>query len=253
MTPRSKSCTSMDRRTFEQRYLRINKLVGVLSGLWPGQSKISKTLTSIVTYTIGIGSFVVQVAHVIRDYSFDRLIAQIPYLCLALIVVGKHVNYTLYGTKVKELLNIIVKDWEVQRSKEELAILECYSNRAALLSMIYTVCIFSSSFMFSIQPAVPHVLDVLIPLNESRGRILVYPAYFFMDEDKYYYFIIINEMMGSLEIFLVFSTCDMFLVWFIQHASCKLALNWQASYSILSTTSKKQCLRCVPAIKKTNI
>lgn len=40
------------------------------------------------------------------------------------------------------------------------------------------------------------LLDIVIPLNESRPRELLFPAEYFIDQQKYFYVIIIHIFMG---------------------------------------------------------
>lgn len=72
--------------------------------------------------------------------------------------------------------------------------------------------------MFSILPAAPRVLDIIRPLNESRGRALVYPAYYFVDEDKYYNFIVTHEMLSCLGVLFGHTSHDLNLLCYVQHA-----------------------------------
>ncbi|KAL0108557.1 hypothetical protein PUN28_015217 [Cardiocondyla obscurior] len=43
---------------------------------------------------------------------------------------------------------------------------------------------------------IPQVLDVVLPLNESRPRLSAYPAYYFVDESKYSYYILLHAIIA---------------------------------------------------------
>ncbi|XP_036149723.1 uncharacterized protein LOC105831128 [Monomorium pharaonis] len=60
-------------------------------------------------------------------------------------------------------------------------------------------------FCFLIVPLIPKALDIVLPLNESRPASLPYEANYFVDSDKYYYFIILHifvclEILATLVI-----------------------------------------------------
>ncbi|XP_026673597.1 uncharacterized protein LOC108630109 isoform X2 [Ceratina calcarata] len=68
-------------------------------------------------------------------------------------------------------------------------------------------------------------MDLLIPLNESRRRMEMYPAYYFTDSpDKYYYGIIIYTTLCTIFAMSVFVASDTILIYSVQHVCGLLAL-----------------------------
>ncbi|XP_043251061.1 uncharacterized protein LOC122396588 [Colletes gigas] len=209
----------MDVRAFEYQHFRINKFFGQIIGIWPGQSKLSRKVAIFTMYTVIITAVGVQITNVSNNYTFKNLTDQLPYVLLGVSMCVKYSNYVINSTKLKDLLHSIIQDWQVERSQVEVVILELYSRKAVTLSLIYAVTICFTALMFAILPAMPRVLDIFLPLNESRDRVLIFPAYYYVDQDKYYYFIIAHEIMGAMAIALIFSGCDVNLIWYrFQHA-----------------------------------
>ncbi|XP_017794417.1 PREDICTED: odorant receptor 2a-like [Habropoda laboriosa] len=77
--------------------------------------------------------------------------------------------------------------------------------------------------MFISAPYIPHVYDVMLSKNESRKLGFIYPAYYGVDQDKYYYYIIAHMTSGGLVVFFTFISCDTIYMNIVQHA-CGLLL-----------------------------
>ena len=57
---------------------------------------------------------------------------------------------------------------------------------------------YSAIAAFLAFPFVPLVLDMIMPLNESRPRVTLLQAEFFVDEEKYFYSILIFSCFFAL-------------------------------------------------------
>lgn len=51
---------------------------------------------------------------------------------------------------------------------------------------------------FTLIQYIPNLLDIVIPLNESRPRILLQQAEYFVNQEKYFYILMIHETTGIL-------------------------------------------------------
>ena len=74
-------------------------------------------------------------------------------------------------------------------------------------------------------PAIPPILNIIVPLNESRGRELIYPAYYFVDEERYYYPIITHMAVAVIVLNVVYMACDINLIYIIHHACSLLTIS----------------------------
>ncbi|XP_072762542.1 uncharacterized protein [Anoplolepis gracilipes] len=48
---------------------------------------------------------------------------------------------------------------------------------------------------YAIISLVPHIMNVILPLNTSHPVKLIWPAYYFVDEEKYYYYIVLDMLI----------------------------------------------------------
>ncbi|XP_033347285.1 uncharacterized protein LOC117232186 [Bombus vosnesenskii] len=215
----------MDWQTIEDQCLKANKFFGQLVGVWPNQEKFTKIIIRFVIFIIIITTITAQISRVVVFYSLEVLSDQMPYLDIGFVILIKQYNYVLNEKKLKGLLNDIVADRLIERPKEELEILDMYSKKATFLSCLYQVSISFCAFMFVLLPTIPPILNVVAPLNESRSREFIYPSYYFVDEQQYYYPILVHMISVAVILTSVYIACDINLVHVVHHGCALLAIS----------------------------
>ncbi|KAK1127976.1 hypothetical protein K0M31_003469 [Melipona bicolor] len=215
----------MNWRTVEDQHLRDNRFFAQLVGIWPDQKRFAKFSMRLVTFAIVIIAIITEVSRVVVFYSTDVLLDQMAYLSIAMMILVKQINFILNEKKLKEVISEIVIDRLMERPKEELEILDTYYKKAIIFCSIYKASISSSALMFIFMPAIPPILNIIAPLNESRGREFVYPAYYFVDEQRYYYVILAHMISTTLVLAAVYIACDINLIHVIHHGCALLTIS----------------------------
>ncbi|XP_043519876.1 odorant receptor 22b-like [Frieseomelitta varia] len=215
----------MNWQTVEDQYFSDSKFFAQLVGIWPQQERFTKFFIRLFIFVLIIVALITQVSRVIVFYSTDTLMDQLIYLTITIIIPIKQYNYILNEKKMEELLSEIVIDHLMERPKEELEILDTYYKKAIIFSFIYKASISTSALMFILMPAIPPILNIIAPLNESRGREFVYPAYYFVDEQQYYYPILANMIAGELVLIAVYIATDINLIYVIYHGCALLVIS----------------------------
>ncbi|XP_017753409.1 PREDICTED: uncharacterized protein LOC108546013 [Eufriesea mexicana] len=212
----------MDWEAIEYQYLGDNRFFGRLVGVWPNQEKYLKYfLRSFVLLTM-ILSFTTQIARIVKFFDRNVLTDQMMYLTIGSTLLIKQYNYILNEDKLRELLHNIVSDRLMDRPEDEVAILEMYGKRAQVLSFFYKVTLIGCGSMFILIPAIPSVLNIVVPLNESRSRELIYPSYYFVDEQRYYYPKLVHMELVTVIFITMFIACDTHLIHIVHHG-CALS------------------------------
>lgn len=70
-------------------------------------------------------------------------------------------------------------------------------------------------------PLMPRILDILIPLNESRPLAYVYQAEYRVDKEKYYYPIVLHSYITSITTVVILFTVDTTYIVCVLH-TCSL-------------------------------
>lgn len=92
-------------------------------------------------------------------------------------------------------------------------------------NILFAVSAFISAVLFIQITAIPLVLDIVAPLNESRGLGYVIPSYYYIDEHKYYYLIVCHMVCEVGSVFVVYVSCDTTYIYVVQHACGLLAVS----------------------------
>ncbi|XP_043596082.1 uncharacterized protein LOC122573582 [Bombus pyrosoma] len=208
----------MNRATFEKRFLRITKIFGKLSGIWPDQNKVKFSLWAMVHITMA--SFVfVQVARIVHIGTLKVVIEQSSIIGTGIVMVVKHGNYILNAKKLKSLLNDMSEDWATDRLKEEVAIMTTYAYRGTTLAMFYLVNACICAFLFLQLPWTVRLMHIMKPHNASLPMVYAIPAYYFVEDDrKYYYYIQMYLGLSIYIVLIVFVGCDTCYMVLVQHA-----------------------------------
>ncbi|XP_054009290.1 uncharacterized protein LOC128892774, partial [Hylaeus anthracinus] len=176
----------MDAKTVETQYLKITIKCAKWCGVWPYQSSGTKYFTRFVIIAFTIICFVLQLKVILAD---------------------------------------IFDDWKTSGLKAEYDIMNMYGERAVLITTIYLVNGIISSITFIQIPLVPLVLDIVAPLNVSRGIGYMFPAYYFVDEHRYYYLIVAHMIIAVSGVLIFNVAFDSTYMYIVQHACGLLAVS----------------------------
>ena len=124
-----------------------------------------------------------------------------------------------------DLLKRIDNDWTVLSVNESsMEILRTYAERGRTLTITYAIAVYMSVTSFTLLPAIPIVLNIVAPLNESRPKKMLYEAEYGVDDEKYYYYMLVHWYFTSFACICVFVTNDtMYSVW-VQHCCALFAI-----------------------------
>ncbi|XP_076240835.1 uncharacterized protein LOC143183215 [Calliopsis andreniformis] len=222
----------MEENELTSQYFKLVKICGSLVGIWPFQYNWWKTIIRPVMYTCAAFTFFTQGSRIVLFYSFDVLTEQIPYLCVAIITFIKYFNYDLQQIRFTELLSDLSVDWKSLKTAEETVIMQMYAKRALMISFVYkckeernlSLSIYFMTVAYGTIPLMPRILDYVNPLNESREWLFVFPGYYFIDEHKYYYFILCYTIFCMIVVAIIMLFTDLTHVYLVQHACSLLCI-----------------------------
>ncbi|XP_011861068.1 PREDICTED: uncharacterized protein LOC105558141 [Vollenhovia emeryi] len=71
-----------------------------------------------------------------------------------------------------------------------------YTNGGKSFTKIFAISIYFGIFVFTLIQYLPDLLDVIVPLNESRPSILLHQAKYFNNQEKYFCILLMHEVIG---------------------------------------------------------
>ncbi|XP_018054779.1 PREDICTED: uncharacterized protein LOC108691516 [Atta colombica] len=96
-----------------------------------------------------------------------------------------------------------------------------YATNARLISFAYILYMYSCSSASILFSLVPKLLNIVLPLNESRPITMPFDVYYFVDEEKYYFYIIFHIYMSIIISFTTATAHDCTFFIYIEHV-CSL-------------------------------
>ncbi|XP_072761613.1 odorant receptor 9a-like isoform X2 [Anoplolepis gracilipes] len=120
--------------------------------------------------------------------------------------------------QIKDLTNQLYSHWKSLQSPEEYEIMKTYAAKARLFSLIYSSYYVICCPMFVLISLTPQILDIVLPLNESRPIILPYEAHYFVHDDReYFYYIFFHALIAIIIIITGILAHDCMVLTYVEH------------------------------------
>ncbi|XP_068972305.1 uncharacterized protein [Bombus flavifrons] len=107
--------------------------------------------------------------------------------------------------QVKWIFQRITYDWNSLKNEAELRIIHEYSKTMKTLSIAFGLILGPTILTFFLKTFSNEILDLLIPLNYTRPRVLPVMMEYFIDQEKFFYYIAIyiniTIIFGALSVF----------------------------------------------------
>lgn len=87
-------------------------------------------------------------------------------------------------------------------------------------------CMLLCGSCYALTPFAAPVLDIISPLNETRPRKLLYPAYYLVNQEKYYYVILLSEFVSLVTCVLIATAADTTYFLLLEHICGMQAVLW---------------------------
>nr|AXM05230.1 odorant receptor [Campoletis chlorideae] len=205
--------------------LRIHKAFLFTVGLWPHQSGFIKNLLLFNTVFFTASQGYLQIGGMIAAWEDKNVFLEsIPPVLVDFVCAAKIVNFLANFNKMKHLLFTLEKDWEKLKGRKEIEILHRYVMHGRTLTMTYAGCLYGSMLPFMIVPAVPIFMDIFLPGNETRTKLLMFRVDFLMDVEKYYYPLLIHSYFGTMAYITLVVAIDTILMIYVLHACGSFAV-----------------------------
>ncbi|KAG5334634.1 OR85D protein, partial [Acromyrmex charruanus] len=200
---------------YPEHYYKINRLILSFYGLWPFQSKWSAHLMRASTIITLLSNAIFQLltfstTNITKDFIIDVMSEFIPAIAGL-----SHIYARIKRIdKLRDLFERIRDDWKLQKTSFEIKIMHKYAETSRLFSLyclskknILDLALSSFSeeknielrnlqlsnfsvlyiimIACNLQIFLPYILDVILPMNESRPRTQPFQLEFFTIEERY--------------------------------------------------------------------
>ncbi|XP_018313152.1 uncharacterized protein [Mycetomoellerius zeteki] len=180
-----------------ERYYKINQIILKTVGLWPYQQSCLSQVQKILFISILVTFILVQLlVFFTKQYNTNLLLQILSFVFPILIDTTKYCLFIIQVDNLKQLLEQIQDDWNSLKDKLEINIMEKYACNARLFTIILMVYCYFGLIFCGIFQYLPMILDVILPLNDSRPCQLFVVTEYFINQEKYFYVILIHETLA---------------------------------------------------------
>ncbi|XP_072757390.1 uncharacterized protein [Anoplolepis gracilipes] len=220
-----RSSITTDRYTMQSNilhYYRVNKTFMSQIGTWPDQNKTTRILIPIVLMTISLTCLMAEIVRMLDTWGdADIIVECIISSIIVVVCFTKLLNLSFRINQMRHLLSLIEYHWQVFNNSTDVEILQDYVIFYRKVVIFYAIYIYSSTVLYLLIPMSPQILDIVMPLNESRPRKFLLEVEYHIDPEKYYYFILCHTCMSIISLMIMVVCADTTYILYVQHG-CSL-------------------------------
>ncbi|XP_026826471.1 uncharacterized protein LOC113562180 isoform X2 [Ooceraea biroi] len=212
----SERCTGMI--CLEAPYFNLNRILLQSTALWPFQQSKLVQLQFILISTVLMTAIICQITTFLTSNVTPKFAVKV--LSSVLFLISLMILYSSYRFNIK-----ILKDLMGQlhcactklRDENEIAIIQKYGRTAKYYTAAVLVIFFiAKSAFWTIQIVIPY-LDDVTPINGCRPHRLYIVAEYFIDQQKYYYVILLHMNAALFIGILTVITTGTLMIAYLQH------------------------------------
>ncbi|XP_068965470.1 odorant receptor Or2-like [Bombus flavifrons] len=190
------------------------------------------------------------------DKNMDAVIDVFPHFMAATISAIKILNIQINRQNFNKLLQFVAKQWEQLKLNNELYVLNQTVMQGNKMAQLYRRSLLTALILFLLVPLVSPILDVVLPLNETRPRQqLLKINYIIFDDADYFFYVYMQLAWGSIMVVVTIISVDSLYILIIHHNSGLFAVcgnqvqratqNLDTNQIISESYTYKQIRNCV--------
>ncbi|XP_043465827.1 odorant receptor 9a-like [Leptopilina heterotoma] len=181
---------------FAQADYSLNKFFMSATGLWPYQSMTWRIFICLFCTFMNITMILTMFIGILTCDELDDKIKLIAPMLTGVASGARFFNCLLNSNRMKHLLEQVKSDWSLLTDTEYF-ILKQFSRRGRNLTIIYEVYLYCNLVVYFVNGASPKLLNIVRPLNETRPLIRTYRSNYFLNEENYYFHMLLHEYIAS--------------------------------------------------------
>ncbi|XP_039311268.1 uncharacterized protein LOC113003318 [Solenopsis invicta] len=218
------------------KYYNVNRLLLIISGLWPYQKSKYRKIQATFYLIIMFSFIVLQLMTFIDANCTIDLIMKVLSLVLPMCAsIIKHGTFFYNNRKMKHLISLMWYHWTIIQDKQEIAILEKYTNYSRRFTIYMLHLCVLGMFVIIIGHTSPMILDMIVPLNSSRPRHFYILVKSFVDEEKYFFWLLLHTIVTVLVAIMMMISVGTMIITYFLHACAMFKI---AGYRIGDAVTK---------------
>ncbi|RLU17797.1 hypothetical protein DMN91_010035 [Ooceraea biroi] len=181
-----------------ERCYKIHRIMFMAMGLWPYQNYSSgecKQFFSPLHIAAYILSGIPFTAFLTTTCNTDCNLKRFSYICIGCVYAMNYYSFYFNSESIKQMLEHIQLDWKMFENSDAIKIFEEYLFVSYVFAVFGCTIVFMCVFVFTVIECSPVILDVIIPMNESRPRKFEIDLEIFVDKEQYFFLYIMEEVL----------------------------------------------------------
>ncbi|XP_029166107.1 uncharacterized protein LOC114936925 [Nylanderia fulva] len=205
-----------------QRYYRVNKTFMSQVGIWPNQSRLARILIPMAMAFIDVSYVAAEMTRMFDTWGdVDIAVECIISTIIVFACFTKLLNLSFRINEVRKLFSLMEYHWKVFNNFTDVKILENYVIFTRKVVVFYATYVYVSTSLYLTMPMTPQIMDLVMPLNESRPRKFLFEVEYRIDREKYYYFILFHSYVAVVAVMSIVVCVDTTYIAYVQHG-CSL-------------------------------
>ncbi|RLU23678.1 hypothetical protein DMN91_003884 [Ooceraea biroi] len=179
-----------------EQYYNLNRILLVCVGLWPYGTSSLKKIQIIFFEAIFISFLLCQLnVFLVKNCSIAKVMKILMFVIINCIFIIKYNAGLLLTDNIKYIFNRVRYDWTILKNQAELDIIQKYACNARFHTITFMLIGIVIGMGIIILSSISFILDAIIPLNESRPLWLPIIVEYFVDQERYFFAILIHTFM----------------------------------------------------------
>ncbi|KAL6262947.1 hypothetical protein P5V15_005735 [Pogonomyrmex californicus] len=205
------------------REYNINRVFLSITGCWPFQNKLVRNSLRTLCFLLEISYCPFEVLLLYDHWNDAQMIFEAGYqIAIMTSFILRQANQFWNYDKLRHLYKTIDEHWNIFTNDIEIQILKDYSSLSRKFTKYYSTIVYLMCLICMTIPLAPPLLDIVMPLNESRSRFFVVEVEFRMDKNENFVLIYcyttvtmmvgINIMVGvdAMHVLCTIHACSLF-------------------------------------------
>ncbi|XP_025160072.1 uncharacterized protein LOC105189211 isoform X4 [Harpegnathos saltator] len=193
------------------QYYRLIRIFLSWISLWPYQQTLLKQIQAIVCIIVLVSSIVTQLLKLFTmEHDLNLILTDLAFAIPSVIYLLKYKTFYIKSREIRKLMERVRRDWNTLKDEQELEIIKKCAESGRIYLYTFAGIIYPGTVLFILWTLLPDILDAVAPLNETRPRQLPFMAEYFLDQQKFFqylmstfsssYFILIILGVASLSL-----------------------------------------------------
>ncbi|XP_071646921.1 uncharacterized protein [Temnothorax longispinosus] len=200
------------------KYFSLNRTLLLIVGLWPYQKSKLARLHSFCCISIIVTFIIFQfTTFVTTKCTTDHIIKIFALSSGISAFVIKYNSFCVNSNTIKNLMEQLQCIYDDIMDKNEITIIDRYADIAKRYTITFTICLCCSISVVTVGQLWPD-FDIILSANKSRSYRLQVSTEYFMDQEKYYYLLLLHINLALYMGLTVLVATGLMLLAFLYHA-----------------------------------